>query len=237
VTDSELEISEDSPLIPPKQARSQATLNRICQAALDLMEEGGIEGTTVAAIVERAGASVGSFYARFAGKEELVRFLQDRVWAEARERWDAALSDQDWGSLTISSVLEGVVGLLVQSYRADFQRRRALGRAASGEDRSGRFNAFHEHLLSTVSPLLMAREEEISHPDPDEGIRFGYRFSIGGIREMLDLQGFGSVCEAEVGDEVLVRELARAWTGYLSPEALTRAGQAPEQVDFFDPWG
>jgi AcrR family transcriptional regulator len=237
VTHSEIENPGYSPVIPPKQARSQATLNRICQAALDLMEESGIEGTTVAAIVERAGASVGSFYARFAGKEELVRFLQDRVWTEARERWDAALSAQDWGSLTISSVLEGVVGLLIQSYRADFQRRRALGRVPSGEDRSGHFNAFHEHLLSTVSPLLLAREEEISHPEPGEGIRFGYRFTIGGIREMLDLQGFGSVSEAEVGDEVLVRELARAWTGYLSPEALTQAGQPSEQVDFFDPWG
>jgi AcrR family transcriptional regulator len=201
------------------------------------MEEGGIEGATVAAIVERAGASVGSFYARFAGKEELVRFLQDRVWAEARDRWDSALAAQDWGSLTITSVLEGVVGLLVQSYRADFQRRRALGRVPTGEDRSSHFNAFHEHLVSTVSPLLLALEKEISHPDPKEAIRFGYRFIVGGIREMLDLQGFGGTSERPVEDELLIRELARAWTGYLSPEALTEDGQASGEVDFFDPWG
>jgi len=201
------------------------------------MEEWGIEGTTVAAIVERAGASVGSFYARFAGKEELVRFLQDRVWTEAKDRWDAALGAQDWAALSISSVLEGVVGLLIQSYRVDFQRRRALGRGQGGEDRSGHFTAFHEHLLSTVSPFLLAREEEITHPEPDQGIRLGYRFTVGGIREMLDLHGFGGVSEARVEDEVLVRELARAWTGYLCPEALTEEGQPAEQVDFFDPWG
>jgi AcrR family transcriptional regulator len=237
VTDPELKYPGGSPVIPPKQARSQETLNRIWRAALDLMEERGIEGTTVAAIVERAGASVGSFYARFAGKEELVRFLQERVWTEARERWDAALGAQDWASLSISSVLEGVVGLLIQSYRADFQRRRALGRGQEGEGRSGYFTAFHEHLLSTVSPLLLVREQEISHPEPAQGIRYGYRFTIGGIREMLDLRGFGGTSEVALEDEVLVRELARAWTGYLCPEALTDEGQPTEEVDFFDPWG
>jgi AcrR family transcriptional regulator len=237
VINPEIDNPTSSPVIPPKQVRSQETLNRICQAALDLLQDRSIEGTTVAAIVDRAGASVGSFYARFAGKEELVRFLQDRVWTEARERWDSALAAQDWSSLSISSVLEGVVGLLIQSYRADFQRRRALGRAPGGQERSGHFTAFHEHLLSTVSPLLLAREDEISHPDPREAIRFGYRFTVGGIREMLDLQGFGSFTSDSVEDEVLVRELARAWTGYLSPEALTDTGSPSEEVDFFDPWG
>ena len=132
-------------VIPPKQARSQLTLDRICTAALELMEERGVEGTTVAAIVGRAGASVGSFYARFAGKEELVRFLQDRIWTEARDRWDASLEAEDWGALTISSVLEGVIGLLLQSYRADFRRRRAL--------RSGPCSA---RVISNCSASLIA---------------------------------------------------------------------------------
>ena len=40
-----------TPVRPPKQARSQRTLDRIALAALDLMEEGGVENATVAGIV------------------------------------------------------------------------------------------------------------------------------------------------------------------------------------------
>jgi AcrR family transcriptional regulator len=203
---------------------------------MDLMEERGVEGTTVAAIVELAGASVGSFYARFAGKEELVRFLQERVWAEARERWDAALGAEDWESLSISSVLEGVIGLLLRSYRADFRRRRALGRVPGPEERPEHFTAFHQHLLSTVSDLLLHREDDITHPDPDTAIRFGYRFAVGAIREILDVEAVTGVPRNSEEDEVLVQELARAWTGYLCPEILA-AGEDDEEVDFFDPWG
>ena len=74
---------------PPKQARSQETLHRIAQAALELMEEGGVENATVSAIVNRAGASVGSFYARFKGKDDLIRYLQDRIWSKLGAEGDA----------------------------------------------------------------------------------------------------------------------------------------------------
>jgi AcrR family transcriptional regulator len=179
---------------------------------------------------------VGSFYARFAGKEELVRFLQDRIWTEARERWDAALDAEDWASLSISSVLEGVIGLLLTSYRADFRRRRALGRGWGGGERSQHFTTFHEHLLSTVIPLLLARERQITHPTPELGIRMGYRFAVGAIREVLDVEEVTGKQGEVFEDEELVRELARAWIGYLSPQALV-GEEAEEDVDFFDPWG
>ena len=90
--ESDTPDESDSCFRPPKQDRSRLTLDRIAGAALELMEEVGVEGATVAAIVKRAGASVGSFYARFPGKEDLVRYLQDRVWAEARERLSKAKS-------------------------------------------------------------------------------------------------------------------------------------------------
>ena len=66
--------------IPPKQTRSRRTLERIVQASLDILEREGPDGLTVQAIVERAGSSVGSFYARFGGKDDLLEYVGDRVW-------------------------------------------------------------------------------------------------------------------------------------------------------------
>ncbi|MGM0670184.1 MAG: TetR/AcrR family transcriptional regulator, partial [Gemmatimonadota bacterium] len=100
----------ESRLRPPKQDRSQETLDRISRAALELMAERGVEGATIASIVARAEASVGSFYARFPSKDDLVRYLRDRVWTEARERWDQALTAESWSGRSTREVVEGVVG-------------------------------------------------------------------------------------------------------------------------------
>ena len=67
----------------PKQHRSRRTLQRIARAALELIAQNGVEGTTVGAIVRRAGSSVGSFYARFDGKGDLLLYLDERIWEAA----------------------------------------------------------------------------------------------------------------------------------------------------------
>lgn len=230
--------SFDPPLRPPKQARSRRTLDRICRASLELMEEGGVESATVAAIVERAETSVGSFYARFSGKDDLIRYLQDRIWAEAGNRWDAALAEKDWGALSIESVVEGVVALLLRSFRADYHQREVLGRERrQDEEGARRVFEFHQHILATVTPLFLAHREEITHPDPEWAIRLGYRFAVGAIREILELEEAVGVVDGAASADGIVPELARAWIAYLGAGGMGEKSGAPGEVDFFDPWG
>ena len=90
----------DSPLLkPPLQTRSRRTLERIVAASMAILEEEGSAGLTVQAIVDRAESSVGSFYARFTGKDDLLTYLGERAWREASERWDEALATRDWSAL------------------------------------------------------------------------------------------------------------------------------------------
>jgi len=226
------------PFRPPKQARSQRTLDRIAKAALALMEEGGLEKATVASIVSRAGTSVGSFYARFDGKDDLVRYLQDRIWAEARDRWDAAVAAEPWGDLSLEGVVEGVVSLLLQSFRADYHQREILGRERrQDEEGARRVFAFHQHILSTITPYFLANRAEITHPDPEWAIRLGYRFAVGGIRDLLELEGAVGVVDGASTAEGVVPELSRAWVAYLGAGGAKEEGSADGEVDFFDPWG
>jgi AcrR family transcriptional regulator len=230
--------SFNPPLRPPKQARSRETLDRIAQAALELMEEGGVERATVAAVVKRAEASVGSFYARFAGKDDLIRYLQDRIWSEARDRWDEALDSQDWGALSMESVVEGVVGLLFRSFRSDYHQREVLGRERrQDEEGARRVFEFHQYILSTVTPLFLAHREEITHPDPEWSIRLGYRFAVGAIREILELEGAVGVVDGAATAEAIIPELARAWMAYLGAGGVDGRSGGSREVDFFDPWG
>lgn len=227
-----MEFSSPDPLfIPPKQRRSRRTMDRIAEAALSLMEEKGEEAATVAAIVERAEASVGSFYARFPGKEDLFRYLEDRVWSEARDRWDEALAAESWEGRTMAEVVEGVVGLLLRLFRADYHRRRVLGNRASRDTAENPLRVnFHRYLLKTVTPILMAREEDVAHPEPKAAIEFGYRMVIGAIRELMEIN-------EEEWKLAPGPELARAWRAYLSPGTDLDTSRGQDAVDFFDPWG
>jgi AcrR family transcriptional regulator len=215
-------------------------MNRLADAALELMEESGTEGTTIAAVVERAGSSVGSFYARFPGKEELIRYVRAQVWADARDRWDQALEAEAWDGLPLPALLESVVGLLLRSFRADFQRRKVLKRGLASDPEAARqLLDFHQHLLLTVTPLILSRKEEVSHPQPEEAAEFGYRCVVGAIREFLEMEAaegaFGPASPKPVGE--LGPKLALLWLGQLDPGGTPRAGPSEGDVDFFDPWG
>jgi AcrR family transcriptional regulator len=206
------------------------------------MEEKGVEKATVAEIVERAEASVGSFYARFPGKEELIRYLQERVWTEARQRWDHSLAAEPWGDLSMSKVVEGVVGLLLRSLVADYHRRKVLGRERGLDPEAARLVlSFHQHILSTVTPLLLARRAEITHPDPEAAVSLGYRMVVGAVREFLEIEDVRAISRVGGKDslipENLGTELARAWAGYLDPGAGSSGSGDDGEVDFFDPWG
>lgn len=226
---------------PPKQERSRATLERILQAALEIMEERGVDGATVAAIVERADASVGSFYARFPGKGELVSHLRSHVWRKAEERWDEALAEREWSGRSAAEIVEEVASVLVHTLAEDHRSRQVLeegGEEGESGDPGGadRARAFHRHVLETVIPLLRDREGEITHPDPDLAVDLGYRFVVGALREALDETGTTGQGPVEPG--ILIRELARLWTGYLAPPGPeVEAPRAEGDVDVFDPWG
>ncbi|HWC76390.1 MAG TPA: TetR/AcrR family transcriptional regulator [Blastocatellia bacterium] len=63
----------------PKQARSKQTKEKIVQAAIQLFEERGFEGTTSNEIAAAAGVSVGSFYVYFTDKRQLLLTIFDRL--------------------------------------------------------------------------------------------------------------------------------------------------------------
>src|SRR5258706_9756006 len=63
----------------PKQARSKQTKEKIVQAAIQLFQHRGYEGTTSNEIAAEAGVSVGSFYVYFTDKRQLLLSIFDRL--------------------------------------------------------------------------------------------------------------------------------------------------------------
>src|SRR3978361_2083635 len=68
-----------------KQARAELSTTRLLEAAAELIRDRGYEGTTLAAIGERAGYSHGLATRRFGSKEGLLGVLLDRLVMDGRE--------------------------------------------------------------------------------------------------------------------------------------------------------
>ncbi|MBL7495035.1 TetR family transcriptional regulator [Frankia sp. CNm7] len=67
--------------VQARQARSVATFERILEAAGELFDEVGVDATTMEAIADRAGVSIGSVYRFFANKNALKETLTAR-WVD-----------------------------------------------------------------------------------------------------------------------------------------------------------
>ena len=218
--------TEKTSLTPPKQTRSRRTLERIVSASLSILDEQGAAGLTVQAVVARAGSSVGSFYARFRGKSDLLDYLAARVWQEALERWSEALESRDWSVLELRELAAGSVGLLFDAQRSRSTYLRALDRAVGGNDEA--YTAFREQLLEGISELLLARKDEIDHLRPELAVRLG----------LLAVLGVVDAEDPTSGDplprSVLVTEATELLLGYLVP---TGPPGSSEGVDFFEIWG
>ena len=70
-------MTESAPPRPAaRQERSRRSQQGILLAGYALLEEGGVDALTVAAVAERAGMAVGSIYRRFGDKEGLLLSIQ-----------------------------------------------------------------------------------------------------------------------------------------------------------------
>ncbi len=211
---------------PPKQARSRKTLERIAKASLAILDEEGPEALTVQAIVDRAGSSVGSFYARFQGKDDLLDYLGSRAWSEAAERWDQVLASRDWSDLALAQLIDGSVALLADAARSRGAYLKGLNHAGATDDP---FARFQNHVLAGLADVLLGRRDEIEHGNPQLAVRLGLTAVVG----LLDAAGTSRL-EAVSALE-LRTEAGRLLRAYLQPGQTSDS--APGSVDFFDIWG
>lgn len=212
-------------LNPPKQARSRRTLQRIVTAAREILEQDGPEHVTVQAVVKHAGASVGSFYARFRGKDDLLDHLGERIWDDVLSRWEHAVASKSWSDMDLAAIASGAVGLLYDVRRSRVGPLRALDRRAGGGEA---FDNFRGHLLQGLESLLLERSQEIEHQNPELAVRIGLRAVLGAIDADL-----ADGPDDDLTRDVLLEECTDLLMAYLADSMRGRRAQ----VDFFDVWG
>jgi AcrR family transcriptional regulator len=195
---------------PPQQARSKKTLEKVLDAAEDVIKERGVAGLTVSEVVRRAGSSVGAFYARFADKEGLLATLHERNCAEALATAELALDPARWQSADIASILEEVVKFTAAQTRERLGLVLAfVALAATDVSYARRRAILQQKIGALLGALLLARSDEISHPDPRLAGDIAVRMVLGTL-ESDALERRQSSTESARADEILAHEVARA---------------------------
>lgn len=160
----------------PQQARSRETLSRLLSAAQWLLEERGLEATTVPAIARRAGVSVGVVYRRFPDKDALLREVYERFFEEMAEKSAVGLAAVAERKLPLPRLARSLIISIVHGYRA----RRGIIRALSHYARRHHDAKFRKaairlnrQSMDKIAELLLSYRDEMSHPDPETAIEFG----------------------------------------------------------------
>jgi AcrR family transcriptional regulator len=141
----------------PRQERGRVRVEKILDAAADVIASTGVEAATTNAIAAKAHTSVGSLYQFFPNKEAIVEALAARYNAELRRINDEAMTADD-ASTPIPEVVERVVSALLAfhdtnpAYRHVYQATHCPDGAPSDKEAE-----LHKSVVARVEEVLMAR--------------------------------------------------------------------------------
>lgn len=113
----------------PRQARAEATMEAIVEAAAQILERDGEEAATTARIAERAGVSIGTLYQYFADRDAVLAALirRDRQTVGA----EIMLRIAEGNPSNAEAMVRDIIAALLAVMRPRRRRRRliALGTA------------------------------------------------------------------------------------------------------------
>lgn len=215
IDDNAIHPRRVKPLVrPPRQTRSQLSLERILDAAEAVIAEVGYERATIGEIVRRGKSSVGVFYARFHDKESLLAKLHERFCERAGKLADDVLDPAKWAGAGCERILFSTVPFLVGVFRENAGLFRAFEMRACQDElfQRGAFQ-LQGHMSEKLAALLLERKDEIKHPRPREAVDFALRLALDKLGHRTLFREFETA--PAMADKTLARELSRAMCGYL----------------------
>ena len=201
-------------LHPPVQQRSRASLERVLEAGMSVLEEQGYEGFTLAEVSRRAGVSIGSIYARLPSKEALLRAIHERAMNTMGAERSAATWDPP-DELSTSEVIAAAVHRVVDPLRRHSRGLRVFMHRAAVDEVVARRGAAATHRSSDdFKRHVLSRRAEFTHPDPELAADVAFRFVFSTMARQVM---YGPTFESQraIEWEGLVDELGHACASYL----------------------
>ncbi|MFM9697005.1 TetR/AcrR family transcriptional regulator [Streptomyces europaeiscabiei] len=155
--------------------RSRRSQQDILQAGYALLEEGGVDALTVAAVAERAGMAVGSIYRRFGDKEGLLLAIQHAFTEKLQAEITGRISPERLRILRDPAVvIAEAVGAITDTFHAHQALLRVfllLGTRHEAVRTEGSRVSIEGNRYFTEA----LQHTPVAHPDPAAALDFAYR--------------------------------------------------------------
>lgn len=198
-----------------QQTRSQRTQQALLDAAEELFAKQGVDATSVVDIASKAGCSVGAVYHHFSDKKAVLYALFDRLAEEFEATTREAVDPQRWDGAKVGDILYGYVEFaLLNSRRQPGFKSTALEAAREDPALTGQYRKLQGNLDEGLYELLIARRDEISHPDPE----LATRYALEQLGAVLHMRLKGETLDTRFKkqpDDVFLAESLRSVCGYL----------------------
>lgn len=201
----------------PRQDRSRVTRRRLLASANHLLRTRPFGTLSVQEIAGGAECSIGAFYGRFRGKEELLAPLFDRHYRGVRRGLRRMMSAPGWRVMNLAERLEWITRMTVWVFRSRKWMIRALAiyvREEKGGLTEGQ-RTRRDEFSRSARELLADFGDEIGHADLNGAIDFALFLISTLCREKVL---FGELSEREwatANDEEVISEIACAAHAYL----------------------
>ena len=207
--DADLEVR------PPKQQRSREAWNRVLDAGVAILEDGGYEAFTIAAVCDRAGVAPPSIYARTTSKDALFLAVYEHGVARLRVGQEVFADDARWTALGPSELVRAAVA---ETAGISLRNQRFLGAVVliSGghPEVRRRGSRYAGDLGEGFARVVLRAGSAITHPDPGAAVRrcFGTVFAA-----LLFRMAYGGdfATPAPVSDDDFVAGLGETAVRYL----------------------
>ena len=187
--------------VAPQQERSARRLASFLDAAAELFVERGYEATTMTAIAERSGSSIGALYNYFPDKPAVALALLGQYAQEMEEQWRPLMEQAE--NLTHREF----ASFFIERITKIVQLRPAYLRLLAAPIRLRRDPAVKRVLRANIANAFRAKNPSLS----DERAMLAANVTVQIVRGLITLYG-------EAGDkakDLIVAEFKKALTLYL----------------------
>jgi AcrR family transcriptional regulator len=213
--------------LAPQQARSRESLNKLLKAAVEVLGQQGVAGTTIPRIAAHAGLTPGAVYRRFRNKDVLLETVILRVLEDQTKVLLLMLTVEAAAEIPFPTLAEHVINSLVVSYRVNAGLLRAVRQFLQEREGSPFWKKASKLELRTFEYLvsiLVTSGREIQHSDPRAAVALGLMMVIGTLLEVVVNPGNVKLWKGVLpkDDRTLKGEMTRAFLSYLGVERKSR---------------
>ncbi len=199
----------------PQQARSRAVWNRVLDAGVAILEDGGYEAFTIAAVCSRAEVAPPTLYARTTSKDALFLAVYDHGIARVLADQEVFRDHTRWADRSPEELVRAAVAEMVG---ITLRHRRFLGAVvliSGAHPEVRRRGSEHGAALGRgFSEALRPAFSSVRHADPAAAVRacFGTVFAAAILRVAY---GPGFATSAPVDDPTFAADLGETAVRYL----------------------